>query len=53
MATEKQKTQNDFDLVVINQFGFVERGTRITDPDEIKAILEGDNRHHVHKVAPQ
>lgn len=44
---------NEFDLVVIHQFGFIERGTRITDPAQIKEILEGENRHHVHKVAPQ
>lgn len=53
MAKVKDAPANEFDLVVIHQFGFTERGTRITDPDEIKAILEGENRHHCHKVAPQ
>lgn len=41
----------DFDLVVIHQFGFIERGTRITDPAQIAEILDGENAHHCHKVA--
>lgn len=41
----------DFELVVIHQFGANERGTRIADPEQIAAVLAGENAHHCHKVA--
>ncbi|WP_416052755.1 hypothetical protein [Cupriavidus basilensis] len=41
----------DFELVVIHAFGDYERGTRISDPATIAAVMAGDNAHHCHKVA--
>jgi hypothetical protein len=46
-----QAPQFGFELVVIHPFGDHERGTRISEPDVIKAVLEGDNAHHCNKVA--
>lgn len=34
-------------LVVTNAFGGREKGQRITDEAEIKAILTGEHAHHV------
>ncbi|WP_020472364.1 hypothetical protein [Zavarzinella formosa] len=34
-------------LVVTNPFAGHDRGARITDPDEIEAILAGEHAHHV------
>ena len=34
-------------LVVINEFGGHAKGHRITDEDEIEAILDGEHAHHV------
>jgi hypothetical protein len=53
MAKAKDAQTFDFDLVVIHQFGFVERGTRVTDAAQIAEILDGENAHHCHKVAKE
>jgi hypothetical protein len=53
MATKKPAAPFDYDLVVIHQFGDRVRGTRVTDPDEIEEIRNGENLHHCHKVAKQ
>ncbi|HEF4742806.1 hypothetical protein KTE60_11640 [Burkholderia multivorans] len=54
MAEKKAAAPSfDFDLVVIHQFGFNTRGTRITDPQEIAAILDSENERHCHKVAKE
>jgi len=56
MATKKDAAPAptfDFELVVIHQFGFIERGTRISDPAQIAEILAGENAHHCHKVGKQ
>ena len=41
-------------LVVINPFGGFENGHRITDPNEIEAVLAGEHAHDVvqsdHKI---
>lgn len=37
-------------LVVTNPFGGHEKGDQITDPDQIKEILEGEHAHHVVRV---
>lgn len=34
-------------LTVIHPFGDYARGDKITDPDKIKEVLEGENAHHV------
>jgi hypothetical protein len=34
-------------LVVINPFGGHEKGARITDPEQITKILDGEHAHHV------
>jgi hypothetical protein len=38
-------------LIVVHPFGVYAKGAEITDAVEIKAILEGENAHHVIKVA--
>lgn len=43
----------EFHLVVISPFGQYERGARITDPDEIAAVLAGENAASVNRVAAQ
>lgn len=43
----------DYHLVVIHPFGDYRRGDPIADAAEIAAVLDGDNKHHVHKIAPQ
>lgn len=53
MAKTQDAPTFDFDLVVIHQFGFVERGTRVTDAAAIAEILAGENAHHCHKVAKE
>jgi len=50
---EVQAAAAPFHLVVIHQFGFNERGTRIADPVQIAEILAGENAHCCHKVAVQ
>ncbi len=53
MATSKPDAPSapTFHLVVIHDFGDYARGARVTDPDEIKRILAGENAHHCNKVA--
>jgi hypothetical protein len=34
-------------LVVVNPFGGLGKGDRITDPEEIKKVLAGEQAHHV------
>lgn len=41
----------DFYLVVISPFGQYDRGVRITDPDEIAAVLASENAASVNRVA--
>ena len=41
------------DLVVVHPFDGYARGAKITDDVEIARILEGENAHHVHRVAPE
>lgn len=43
----------DFHLVVVHPFGDYRRGDPITSASEIKAVMSGENKHHVHKVAAQ
>lgn len=38
-------------LIVSNPFGGRDRGDRITDPDEIAAVLAGEHAHHVIQTA--
>lgn len=40
-----------FTLVVAHPFGDYERGAAITDPAEIAKVMDGENAHHVRKVA--
>ena len=40
-----------YTLVVTNPFGGREIGEKITDTDEIKAILASEHGHHVVRVA--
>ncbi len=57
MADEKQApaapAKPDFYLVVIHPFGDYRRGDPISDATEIASVMDGDNRHHTHKVFPQ
>ena len=57
MADDKQApvmpAKPDFYLVVVHPFGDYRRGDPIADANEIAAVLDGDNKHHVHKVFPQ
>ncbi|MBB3213432.1 hypothetical protein FHW67_002724 [Herbaspirillum sp. Sphag1AN] len=39
-----------YTLVVAHPFGDYERGSAITDPAEIEAVMSGENAHHVRKV---
>ncbi|WP_175969625.1 hypothetical protein [Burkholderia sp. BCC0322] len=43
----------DFELVVIHQFGFNERGKRIADPQEIASVIGTENERFCHKVAKE
>jgi hypothetical protein len=43
----------DFELVVIHQFGFNERGKRINDPQEIASVIGTENERFCHKVAKE
>lgn len=55
MADEKAPVapaKPDFYLVVIHPFGDYRRGDPISDAGEIASVLDGDNKHHVHKVFP-
>jgi hypothetical protein len=56
MADEKQPAapaKPDFYLVVIHPFGDYRRGDPISDAGEIAAVMEGDCRHHCHKIFAQ
>lgn len=53
MASKKDAPTFDFELVVIHQYEFVERGTRISDPAAIQEVIDKGYLHHCHKVAPQ
>lgn len=39
------------DLVVIHDFETYRRGDRITDGAECQRVMDGENAHHVHRVA--
>lgn len=41
------------DLIVREPFGAYARGSRITEPAKVKAILDGPQRSHVIAVAAQ
>jgi hypothetical protein len=49
MATDKQNTLGYY-LVVRHAFGSYRKGDAIRDPDEIAAVLAGENASSVHKV---
>lgn len=57
MADEKQKAPvapaPDFHLVVRHEFADYQRGDKITDADEINAVLAGENHRAVTRVFPQ
>ncbi|WP_157376185.1 hypothetical protein [Burkholderia ubonensis] len=54
MAEKKAAAPSfDFELVVIHQFGFNERGKRIADPQEIAEVIGTENERFCHKVAKQ
>lgn len=42
----------DFHLTVQQPFGTYKRGDLISDPAEVKAVLEGPNRHSVTQRIP-
>ncbi|WP_118181299.1 hypothetical protein [Paraburkholderia phosphatilytica] len=54
MATAKKKVEQaeaPFHFVVKHQFEFNERGSKITDPDEIQRVIDDGYAHHCMKVA--
>lgn len=59
MATEKQDSapvepaNAEYHLVVVHPFGEYRRGDPITDANTVATVLNGENRHHVHKTFPQ
>ncbi len=53
VASAPTARQPDHHLVVRHPFGNYAKGAMITDADEIDAILAGDGKDSVHKIAPQ
>jgi len=53
VVTAPKVAKPDFMLVVVHPFGEYRRGDPISDAGEIQAVMDGENKHHVHRVAPQ
>jgi hypothetical protein len=53
VVTAPKVAKPDFMLVVVHPFGEYRRGDPISDAGEIQAVMASENKHHVHRVAPQ
>ena len=52
-AVKEAPAKPDHHLTVVHPFADFKRGDLVTDPDVIAQILNGDNKHHCHKVFPK
>jgi hypothetical protein len=53
MAKQDDAATFDYELVVLHQFGFTERGTRINDAAEIQKVIDEGHADKCVKVAKE
>jgi hypothetical protein len=53
MAKQDDAASFDYELVVLHQFGFTERGTRISDPAAIQAVIDEGHADKCVRVAKE